>query len=84
MTVKIESKCILCVRKAIQEKYCEYHYQAVRSLRDHYEVWKSSYGEISWYDYLTRLQKIKYTGKWVKEVIEIELENIKKNDKKMR
>ena len=47
MTVKIESKCILCVRKAIQEKYCEYHYEAVRSLRDHYEVWKSSYGEIS-------------------------------------
>lgn len=84
MTVKIESKCKLCVRKAIQEKYCEYHYEAVRSLRDHYEVWKSSYGEISWYYYLTRLQKLKYTGKWVKEVIEIELENIKKNDKKMR
>lgn len=84
MTVKIESKCILCVRKAIQEKYCEYHDEAVRSLRDHYEVWKNSYGEISWYDYLSRLQKIKYTGKWVKEVIEIELENIKKNDKKMR
>lgn len=82
MTVKIESKCILCVRKAIQEKYCEYHYEAVRSLRYHYEVWKSRYGEISWYDYLTRLQKIKHTGKWVKEVIEIELENIKKNDKK--
>jgi DNA topoisomerase-1 len=68
----------------IQEKYCEYHYEAVQSLRDHYEVWKSRYGDISWYEYLTRLQKIKHTGKWVKEVIEIELENIKKNDKKMR
>jgi DNA topoisomerase I len=84
MTVKIESKCLLCVRKAIREKYCEYHYEAARSLRGHYEVWKNRYGEISWYDYLTRLQKIKHTGKWVKEVIEIELENIKKNDKKMR
>lgn len=84
MTAKVESKCILCVRKVIQEKYCEYHYEAVRSLRDHYEVWKNRYGEISWYEYLTRLQKIKNTGKWVKEVIEIELENIKKNDKKMR
>ena len=82
MTVKIESKCVLCVRKVIQEKYCEYHYEAVRSLRGHYEVWKSPYGEISWYDYLTRLQKIKHTGKWVKEVIEIELENIKKMIKK--
>lgn len=84
MTVKIESKCILCVRKVIQEKYCEYHYEALRSLRDHYEVWKSCYGEISWCDYLTRLQKIKYTGKWVKEVIEMELENVKKMKKKMR
>jgi hypothetical protein len=54
----------------------------VRSLRAHYEVWKLRYGEISWYEYLTRLHKIKYTGKWVKEVIEIELDNIKKNDKK--
>ncbi|RPJ31271.1 MAG: hypothetical protein EHM25_03650 [Nitrosopumilales archaeon] len=82
MTVKIESKCILCVRKVIQEKYCEYHYEALRSLRDHYEVWKSCYGEISWYDYLSRLQKIKYTGEWVKEVIEMELENVKKMKKK--
>jgi len=82
MTVKIESKCILCVRKVIQEKYCEYHYEALRSLRDHYEVWKICYGEISWYDYLSRLQKIKYTGEWVKEVIEMELENVKKMKKK--
>jgi hypothetical protein len=66
----------------IQEKYCEYHYEALRSLRDHYEVWKSCYGEISWYDYLSRLQKIKYTGEWVKEVIEMELENVKKMKKK--
>ena len=78
----IESKCTLCARRVIQEKYCEYHYEALRSLRDHYEVWKSRYGEISRYVYLTRLRKIKYTGKWVKEVIEIELEV--KNDKKMR
>ena len=78
MNVKIESKCILCARKAIDEKYCEYHYEASRSLMDHYEVWKSRYGEISWCDYLTRLQNIKFTGKWVKEVIEIELKNAKK------
>ena len=84
MIRNLETRCILCRRKAVEPQYCEYHYEAVRSLRDHYEVWKSSYGEISWYYYLTRLQKLKYTGKWVKEVIEIELENIKKNDKKMR
>lgn len=69
---------MLCVRKAIQEKFCKYHYEALQSLRDHYHVWKNSYGEITWYDYLTKLQEIRYTGKWVKDVIEIELKNVKK------
>ena len=77
MIAKFETRCILCVRKAIQEKFCEYHYEALQSLRDHYHVWKNSYGEITWYDYLTKLQEIKYTGKWVKDVIEIELKNVK-------
>ncbi|HEX5672991.1 MAG TPA: hypothetical protein VFX75_02195 [Nitrososphaeraceae archaeon] len=77
MIAKFETRCILCVRKAIQEKFCEYHYEALQSLRDHYLVWKNSYGKITWYDYLTRLQEIKYTGKWVKDVIEIELKNVK-------
>lgn len=77
MIAKRETRCNLCLRKAIQDKFCEYHYEALQSLRDHYQVWKSSYGEITWYDYLTRLQETKYTGKWVKEVIEIELKKIK-------
>lgn len=77
MIAKFETRCMLCVRKAIQEKFCKYHYEALQSLRDHYHVWKNSYGEITWYDYLTRLQGIKYTGKWVKDVIEIELKNVK-------
>lgn len=75
-----ETRCILCLRKAIQDKFCEYHYEALQSLKDHYQVWKSSYGEITWYEYLTRLQEIKYTGKWVNEVIEIELKKIKMNE----
>lgn len=77
MIAKFEKRCMLCVRKAIQEKFCKYHYEALQSLRDHYHVWKNSYGEITWYDYLTKLQEIKYTGKWVKDVIEIELKNVK-------
>lgn len=77
MIAKFEKRCMLCVRKAIQEKFCKYHYEALQSLRDHYHVWKNSYGEITWYDYLTKLQEINYTGKWVKDVIEIELKNVK-------
>jgi len=79
MIVKIEVRCMLCVRKAIQEKLCEFHFEALESLRTHYQVWISSYGDITWHDYLTRLHEIKYTGKWVKDVIEIELENVKKD-----
>lgn len=78
MVAKIERRCMLCVRSAIQEKFCEFHYEALQSLRTHYQVWRSSYGEITWYDYLVRLQEIKYTGKWVKDVIEIELKNERK------
>lgn len=75
MTVNLETRCILCMRKATHQEYCEYHYEALQSLKGHYEIWKSRYGKISWQDYLKRLQKIKYTGKWVKEVIELELKN---------
>ena len=78
MSVKFGSICILCMRKAVEENYCEYHYEAFQSLKAHYEVWKKRYGDISWYDYLKRLKKIKYTGKWVKEVIEVELKNVRK------
>ena len=78
MTVTFETRCILCLRKAAHEEYCEYHYEALQSLKGHYEIWKSRYVKISWHDYLKRLQKIKYTGKWVKEVIELELKNAKK------
>jgi DNA topoisomerase I len=75
MMIKFKTRCMLCVRRAIHEKYCEYHYEALQSLNGHYEIWKSRYGKISWHDYLKRLKKIKYTGKWVKEVIELELKN---------
>lgn len=75
MTRNLESRCILCMRKAVERQYCEYHYDALQSLKAHYETWKRSYGEISWIEYLNRLQKISHTGKWVKQVIEIELKN---------
>jgi DNA topoisomerase-1 len=78
MIVKNETSCILCVRKAIHEEFCEFHFEALESLRTHFQVWRSSYGEITWYDYLNRLQEIKHTGKWVKDVIEIELKKLKK------
>jgi len=76
MIVKSQARCVLCVRKAIGEKYCKYHYDALQSLKEHYEIWTDRYGELSWCDYLMRLKKNRYTGKWVKEVIEVELKKI--------
>lgn len=78
MIGNLETRCILCRRKAVEPQYCEYHYEALQSLQGHYEAWKKSYGEISWIEYLNRLQKISHTGKWVKQVIEIELKNEQK------
>jgi len=78
MTSNLELRCILCMRKAVELQYCEYHYEALQSLKGHYKAWKKSYGEISWIEYLNRLQKISHTGKWVKQVIEIELKNEQK------
>ena len=78
MIRNLETRCILCRRKAVERQYCEYHYEALQSLQGHYEAWKKSYGKISWIEYLNRLQKISHTGKWVKQVIEIELKNERK------
>ena len=76
MIVKSQARCLLCVRKVIRGKYCKYHYDALQSLKEHYEIWKNRYGELSWHDYLMRLKKNRYTGKWVKEVIEVELKKV--------
>ena len=73
MSSNLDSRCILCVRKAVESHYCEYHYEALQSLKAHYEAWKKAYGEISWTEYLHRLQKTSHIGKWVKQVIGIEL-----------
>lgn len=81
MVMVFESRCILCVRKAVVKQYCEYHYQALQSLVAHYDLWKNCYGEISWPEYLKRLQKISYTGKWVKEIIGMELKNVSEKRK---
>ena len=66
-------KCAACHRNALAgKKYCLHHDQALSSLADHYKTWVAAYGRISWGDFLTKLQNMQETGKWVKEVIEKE------------
>jgi hypothetical protein len=42
-------------------------------LKEHYNLWVKAYGSISFCEYLKRLVKMDATGKWIKEVIVVEL-----------
>ncbi len=69
-------KCSACSRKASTDKYCDYHAQSFKSLKEHYNQWVKAYGTISWSDYLTKLVKLNETGIWVKEVVSVELKEL--------
>ena len=45
---------------------------------DHYKVWVNAYGRISWEEFLNKLLGMQETGRWVKEVIALELEKSKR------
>jgi DNA-directed RNA polymerase subunit N (RpoN/RPB10) len=64
--------CLACGKQA-QDRYCVYHEKALRNLCDHYDSWVRAYGNISWENFLERLEEKNETGAWVKEVIKAEL-----------
>jgi hypothetical protein len=70
-------KCSACSRKVSTDRYCIYHAQAFESLKEHYNKWVKAYGTISWSGYLNKLVKMNDTGLWIKEVIFVELKNLK-------
>jgi hypothetical protein len=70
----VATKCTACHRKALSDsEYCLHHKQAFDSLINHYKTWVNSYGRISWEEFLTKLLSMQETGRWIKEVIEVEL-----------
>ena len=46
------------------------------SLKKHYKIWLQAYDALDWKDYLVKLNKLKETGKFVKDVIAFELKKI--------
>jgi hypothetical protein len=66
-------KCSACSRTVSIDRYCIYHGQAFEKLKEHYNLWVKAYGSISFCEYLKRLVKMDDTGKWIKEVIVVEL-----------
>jgi hypothetical protein len=74
MTAAVATKCPACHRKALSDnEYCLHHKQAFDSIINHYKTWVNAYGRISWEEFLTKLSSMQETGRWIKEVIEVEL-----------
>jgi hypothetical protein len=79
-TGKKNKKCAACYREVVakDKKFCIYHSQAYVSLKKQYDAWVKAYGGISWDDYLKKLLTLDQTGSWVKDVINLELKELKK------
>jgi hypothetical protein len=67
-------KCAACHRQVSSGIYCLEHNKAFESLNKHYKSWMDAYDDVSWQDFLNNILGRNETGKWVKEVIAIELE----------
>lgn len=63
------NNCVLCGKKRIDEKFCQYHKRAFKNLKEKYEIWKLRYGSLLWKDYLKKQAELKQNDIWVKEVI---------------
>ncbi len=63
-------KCRLCNREVYKDELCRYHYMAYERLREAYKIWSVREG-VSWREYLSSLKRLKSTGKWVRELIDI-------------
>jgi hypothetical protein len=46
------------------------------SLKKHYKIWQQAYETLDWKDYLVKLNRMKETGKFVKDVIAFELKKM--------
>lgn len=46
------------------------------SLKKHYKIWQQAYENLDWKDYLVKLNKLKETGKFVKDIIAFELKKV--------
>ena len=69
------SYCVLCKRRRISEKFCQYHEKAFKNLKEKYEIWKLRYGSLSWKDYLKKQSELEQNGVWVREVAKYLLKN---------
>ena len=58
--------CEVCGRKS-ENRFCELHEGAYENLLKNFEVWKRAM-QVSWIEYLAKIQNSEFAGLWVKEV----------------
>ena len=68
----LTAKCRICERGVGRSGLCPYHARALASLKKGYVYWSRAYLHITWKDYLQRVKAAEGTGRWVKEVAEME------------
>ncbi|MGY5854358.1 MAG: hypothetical protein RTU92_12395 [Candidatus Thorarchaeota archaeon] len=62
--------CMICGRDTLEDsEFCAYHSKAQENLREAFVLWQKGL-EISWDDYLNRVQNLESLGKWVRDVVE--------------
>lgn len=65
--------CKLCERNTDGSDFCHFHLLASKNLKDKYTQWAEAYGNLAWRDYLEMILKLSETGRWVREVAELEV-----------
>jgi hypothetical protein len=65
--------CLICGAPS-RNRLCSAHERAYQNVLASYEVWRQAL-EISWRDYLERVERNENSGRWVREVCAFLLRN---------
>jgi hypothetical protein len=71
-------KCKVCDIEVSEEGFCELHLKAYRNILMKFEVWKKAF-DVTWTQYLVRIQKNSLTGEWAKDVAKYLIEEERKD-----
>ena len=71
--------CKICSRKAEENGFCALHLKAHRKILEKFSVWEAA-SDVSWEEYLVKIQKNSLTGVWAKEVAKYLIEEENQHD----
>ncbi len=73
--LKPTERCFICGRQAYADRLCSYHYNALRKLRDGFHEWLRRGEKVSYVEYLKRIDRLRITGQFIRDVVKYELKN---------